>query len=398
MKIFNNTLHGRVNAIASKSIEHRHIICSFLANEEIKKPIVESDDVLASYNACVALRNNQTTINVKSSGSTLRFLMPYIATLNKQITILMNDDLSKRPIDEYEKIFGGSVKINKYDGYITVIGKLTSGQFTIDGSISSQYISGMLLCLPMLDGDSCVRLENMESNDYVNLTIDSMQKFGVDVETCDNIYKIKGNQKYKLPKDISIEADYSQSAFFIAAGLLYGDIRIIGLNQRSIQGDFRIIEYFKKMNGNLFFDNDTLVVNKSNLIGIEVNLKDNPDLAPILIAVASLSKGKSRIYGLRRLKYKESNRLSSMIYNLNKLKANIIYNDENEIIIEGVKQLSGNIELDSYNDHRIVMALSIISGMCIAPIMISGANNAVKKSYPRFFDDFVKLGGKIDGN
>jgi 3-phosphoshikimate 1-carboxyvinyltransferase len=277
---------------------------------------------------------------------------------------------------------------------LNIEGQFKPGNFAIEGNISSQFISGLLFSLPLLDGDSKIIITtNLESKGYVDLTLDMLNRYGIEI--INNGYKefiIKGNQRYK-GRDYRVEGDYSQAAFWLVGGILGEEITSRNLNLESLQGDRVIIDIINKMGGTITLDETFIKTIASNTKGIIIDASQCPDLVPVLAVLAALSNGQTKIVNAARVRIKESDRLNAIATELNKLGADVREFDDG-LVINGKDSLIGGV-VDSWNDHRIAMALAIASIKCKDEIIIKNSE-AVKKSYPHFWEDFKKLGGKID--
>ncbi len=269
----------------------------------------------------------------------------------------------------------------------------------MEGNISSQFISGLLFALPLLKEDSIIKITtSMESKSYVDLTIDVMRDFGIEITN--NDYKefiIKGNQRYKA-RNYKVEGDYSQGAFFLCANAIGNEVICKDLDINSLQGDKKIIEILKEMNVDTTVKGNTIETNRrKKLKSTTIDGSEIPDIIPILACVASLAKGKTEIINIGRLRIKECDRLSAITNELCKLGANI-KEKEDSIIVEGVDEFEGGVEVWSHKDHRIAMTLAIASSKCQKPIIIKDYD-CVSKSYPNFFGDFESIGGiKVQWN
>lgn len=393
-------LNGKILVPPSKSISHRALIAAALADGESKiYNLLDCVDTTATIDALTALgaeikqESNYTIvkgirtpsetadINCHESGSTLRFVMPIAAALGCRASFDGRANLPNRPItpyfDQFEK--HGVKFLTTKMPYITE-GKLTGGVYEIAGNISSQFITGFLLALSLLQEDSIIKITSpLESKPYVDLTIDAMNSFGVKVEEGENEYRIKGGQKYR-PCNYTVEADMSQAAFFLVANAIGGSTTPQNLRYDSVQGDRAIIDITKTFlqNGGKAFD---------------VAADDIPDLVPIMTVLACFAEGTSHITGCARLRIKECDRLAAISDELNKLGACIEAGSDN-LTIHGVKKLHGG-DCIAYSDHRIAMSLAIASQKCTEPLIIRGAE-CVAKSYPNFFEDFKNLGGIAD--
>lgn len=426
IKIIPKKLHGTINAMPSKSHAHRVLIAQKLVQlqgTEKREPLFIpdfSDDIKATKNCLAQLDKNKPYLDCKESGSTLRFLLPVAMAVKNHVTFMGSGKLPYRPISPLKEemeahgcrfIMGSSKQNDKYKEICTITGQLTPGQYRLPGNISSQFITGLLLALPLLDGDSTLSLTTkLESAGYVALTIDVLRDFGIKIstETSEDgfpIYKISGRQTYSEPDGLSIEGDWSNAAFWLACGALGGDITCTGLKLTSSQKDKAILDILEKMGAetNISVDMNGItcascrVHSKENstdfgIVGTNVDVSQTPDLVPVLASVMSLAKGASMITGAERLKIKESDRLRTVFDFIYRLNGDITYGGTS-LSITGVPFLTGG-EVESHNDHRIAMAAAVASCGCCEPVIIKNAE-AVKKSYPDFFDDFAALGGEV---
>ncbi|MCD5410671.1 MAG: 3-phosphoshikimate 1-carboxyvinyltransferase [Clostridiales bacterium] len=417
IKIRPTRLQGNVKLPPSKSYSHRAIIAAGLADgkSEIFN-ISYSEDVKATINAMRlmgakikehsdkleisgvnAVDDKKRRIDCSESGSTLRFIMPISLFQNGETIFTGSDSLKTRPIDSYLEIMdkqGIWYKRKEKKLPIAVKGKLTAGTFIIDGNISSQFITGLLFVLPLLDGNSKIVVKTeLESKKYVDMTIEALKRFEINIEN--NNYKefyVDGNQKYRAC-DYEIEGDLSQAAFWLAAGVLGGKVAIECFTLDTLQGDKIIVDIIRKMGGNIIEKGSTLHAIESKLNGVTIDASECPDLVPILAVLGALSSGITKIINAKRLRFKESDRLKAISTELNKIGADIKENIDGLIII-GKEKLKGG-EVNTWGDHRIAMALAIASIKCETPVTINNPN-VVKKSYPIFFNDFKKLGGVIN--
>lgn len=393
---------GIVQAQPSKSYAHRLLIASALTNEESTiENVVLSNDILATINCIKALgkdviikgdyiktiiikNNDNFNIDNKEeiifdcleSGSTLRFFIPIALLLNKKVIFKGTKKLISRGIQIYEDICATqNIEIIKEEDKITFIGKLQADCFNVLGNISSQFISGLLFALPLLDEDSCITITTpLESKNYIDITIDVLRQSGIIIDQKDdNKYYIIGNQQYGLNNCI-VEGDYSNASFIDSFNYLNGEVDIKGLNKESYQGDKVYTNHFEKLNQEY----------------CECDIKNCIDLGPILFAFASLKHG-GCFTGVSRLRIKESDRISDIKEELQKFNVEVIEED-NKVIINNKNIKAPNEILNGKNDHRIVMALSIM--LSVYGGMIEGVE-AVNKSYPSFFDDLKSLGVEV---
>lgn len=397
IRINKGTAAGTVCAPPSKSMSHRLLILAAMCDGvSTVRGISDCDDVLATLDCLKALGvkheqcGNAVTVhgknpkemhaayplNCRESGSTLRFLIP-VAMLKEQTTVFrVGKTLASRPMSVYESLFcelGLTYIGNEED--ITVSGQLNGGEFTIPGNVSSQFISGLLLALPAANEDSTIRITPpIESRSYMDMTVDALKSFGVNAVWLDEYtISIRGKQKY-TPCDITVEGDYSGAAFLEALSLFGADVRIDGLCTDTKQGDRAYKDYYEM----LTYGAPT------------INIADCPDLGPILFAVAAAKNG-GVFTGTHRLKTKESDRARAMAEELRKFGASVTV-DEDAVIVRPKALHAPSEPLCGHNDHRIVMALSIL--LTLTGGEIDGAE-AVSKSYPAFFEDLTALGIEV---
>ena len=397
VKILPSKTSGEVSAPPSKSFAHRYLIGSVLSRGKcVIKNIADSDDISATLscieqlggsvtkdgNIVTVIPTNEKQIenavfDCKESGSTLRFFIPVVlATGAKNCTFSGSERLLARGIKEYEKLFENSdVKINSDEKSIEISGTLSAGNYEISGEVSSQYTTGMLFALSVLDGKSTLKITgNAESRAYVDMTIKVLKDFGADIaEPEKNFFEINGKGRLS-PGEFTVEGDWSNAAFLIALSRLLGTISVSGLNENSVQGDRFSSVAFDALDGE----------------NAEINLKDCPDLAPILFSYAAYKNG-GKFTNTRRLRVKESDRANVMAEELKKFGANVkVY--ENSVEIEKTQLKPPIVPLCGHNDHRIVMALSVLAAVFGAEI--DGAE-AVNKSYPDFFRVIKKAGVNV---
>ncbi len=391
-------LKGKIQVPPSKSVSHRAMICAALADGTSRiENLLRCADTEATAEALTALGAEikadgtasvkgigrpagQAIIDCRESGSTLRFLLPVAAALGTNAVFKGSANLPNRPITPYFSEFEKhGVSFLKKEMPYEVKGRLIGGEFQIAGNISSQFITGLLLALPLVREDSVVRvLPPFESKPYVDLTIDVMKKFGVLVEENEDGYRIKGRQKYR-PASFAVEADLSQAAFFLTANVLGGNIDVLGIDPNSVQGDREILNITRRC--------------AKTRAAFDYDASQTPDLVPILTVLACFMEGTSHITGCGRLRIKECDRLAVISDELNRLGAKIKVGEES-LTIQGVRELNGGI-CGCHTDHRIPMSLAVASQRCAAPLTLCGAE-CVSKSYPNFFEDFKSLGGKAD--
>jgi len=417
VKIFPSKVMGEVKIPPSKSMSHRAIICASLAKgTSIITNVAYSDDVkitiegmrqlgakIECYEDYVIIEGitdfskcKEDTIFCNESGSTLRFFIPIFSLCNRKIAFTGKNRLLKRPQSIYEKIFNEqNITYTHNNEQIEIGGSLKPGKYELDGDISSQFISGLLFALPLLEKDSTIYIrEPYESRSYVDLTLQMLRLYGIKAEYIDrNTLYIWGNQSYKA-HNYEIEGDFSQLAFFAVLASINNDLLCTGLSHNSLQGDKKIISILKNAGAHIEEIEKGYLIKKSELTGCDIDLQDCPDLGPILTVLAMYSKGKTRIYNAQRLRYKESDRISAMEEEL--LKCNVdIQTNESEIIIVGKDVYQCDETLIAHKDHRIVMSLAVAATLFNKEVIIDGAQ-AINKSYPTFFEDMKKIGVKVE--
>ena len=408
-KIIPSSLLGEVTIPPSKSAAHRALICAALSEGESRvSPFCTSHDLRATADCLKALGMNinedkdgytvsrgQTlkggTLDFNESGSTARFLLPIAAALGANVTAVGKGRLPDRPMDTLTKLFrehGVEVSSNKLP--MTLKGKMTGGDFRLPGNISSQYISGLLLAAPLMDEDVNIILTTpIESVGYIDMTISAMKKYGALVETTAFGWRVSKEQKYKNANTV-IEGDWSQAAFFMSAAAIGSDIKIKGLDFASLQGDMAALDVFAAFGANISIENDVLHVRRGELRGIEVNARDIPDMVPAIAVTAAFAKGQTVIHSAERLRLKESDRIKTTIAVLGTMGIRTEEKQDGMIIYGGKPK---GARIDGANDHRIVMAAAVGAAFAEGESTIIGAE-AINKSYPEFFDDFKKIGGK----
>jgi 3-phosphoshikimate 1-carboxyvinyltransferase len=408
---------GTLSAITSKSAAHRLLICAALADGEtfLRCP-QRSQDIDATASCLQAMtawikyekdgfyitpvkketENTSAELDCGESGSTLRFLLPVCGALGLRRSFNMGGSLPSRPLTGlYEEMQTHGCTLSAQGSSPLICeGKLKSGSFSIPGNISSQFVSGLLFALPLLEGNSLIRVTGvLESRPYVDMTLEALKLFNVRIEETKNqTFRVQGEQSYHSPKTICAEGDWSNAAFWLSAGAVgKGSVTCTGLNINSCQGDRAITGLLKRFGANVYCEDDKVTVSSGELRGIDIDAADTPDLVPILAAVASVAQGETVIRNAGRLRIKESDRLRTVAASLSNLGANITETDDG-LIIQGKKTLSGG-ETESFGDHRIAMTAAVISAACSGHVVIKNAQ-AVNKSYPGFFDDFkTALGG-----
>lgn len=413
-------LCGSIPAISSKSDAHRLLIAAALSDRETEILCnVLSEDIRATARCLCALgarvdfladrmlvhpipRENtakevSVTLDCGESGSTLRFLLPVVSALGKNGVFTGGGRLPERPVTELrEAMEAHGVRFSEQGVFpISTIGKLGIGTYTLRGDVSSQYVTGLLFALPLLSDDSTLRLlPPVESAPYIEMTLSSLMRFGIEVRREGHTYFIKGNQTYCSPGAVSVEGDWSNAAFFLTAGALGAPVTVTGLNPDSPQGDKAILEILRRMGAAVETAGESATVSPGALHGIAQDMADIPDLAPIFsVAAAAAQTGETAIQNAARLRLKESDRLAAIHRMLGSLGVSCTETADG-LLIPGGQSISGG-ETSGFGDHRMVMAAAIASVLAETPVTIDGAE-AVEKSYPHFFEDFKRLGGMVD--
>lgn len=406
IKIYPGRLSGNVWIPSSKSYSHRSVIAAALAEgvSEISgvtasKDIEVTSGAMRLLGADISVNGDVYTVHGRrrspegekpridccESGSTLRFVIPVAAALGANATFYGRAKLPSRPITPYVREFESKgVMFEPKSGLpITISGKLSAGEYRLEGDISSQFITGLLLALPLCGQDSAIKLMSpLQSKPYADMTVDTLKKFGINIFETEfeglPMYLIKGRQKYS-PCNLRVEGDYSQAAFFFTANALGSEVDIGNLAPDSVQGDREIVSIIKDMG--------------EDMRPFTADVSDIPDLVPILAVLGSFGKGTSRLVNAARLKIKESDRLEMTAANLNAIGGKVRAGAD-FLEIDPVEKFTGGA-VKAYDDHRLVMSAAIAALRAESPVIIEGAE-AVNKSYPRFFEDFGSLGGRYE--
>lgn len=398
IRISPSRLAGTVDIPSSKSCAHRALICaalccgvSHISGITFSKDIEATIDAMTALGASFETDGNSITvhgitdipsdadIDCNESGSTLRFIMPVAAALGVHSVFHGKGRLPERPIDIYKRELSknGVCFISETMPY-ALTGRLEGGRFEIEGNVSSQFITGLLFALPLAGKDSEIILtSHLESRPYVDITLNILKRFGIEITENENGFFVKGNQRY-IPHDEMVEGDYSQAAFYYVANAIGSGVMMNNLLPDSVQGDKRIIDIISRACKN------------AEIIGFEEDCSDIPDLVPILSVLGAYGRQRSVIYNAERLRIKESDRLAACADMLGKLGGNVTVTSDG-LIIEPTGRLHGGV-IDSFGDHRIVMAAAIAALGATDDVVIHGAE-AAEKSYPDFFRDYTLLGG-----
>lgn len=408
-------VRGKIKAIASKSVAHRLLICAAFADAPTRILCEETNADIEATAAClsalgakisrsapyydvvpVAPENiiKSATLPCGESGSTLRFLLPVAAALGADCRFTLKGRLSERPLSPLrEELEAHGVSISG-GSPLKISGRLSGDEFSIDGGVSSQFVSGLLFALTLLPHESTLIVTGRsESAPYVDITRDALALFGAAVDKNGNCYTVSAGGKLYSPSYLEVEGDWSGAAFPLALGVLGGEVEVTGLNPRSSQGDRAIVDILRRFGADITqSESGSYIARHSALRGIDIDASQIPDLVPVLATVAAVASGRTRIYGAARLRLKESDRLQSVFDMLTRLGASVCVTEDG-LQIDGVSTLCGGV-VSSCNDHRIAMSACVASAACDGNVEIDGAE-AVAKSYPSFWEDVALLGAEI---
>lgn len=406
---------GTMTAPPSKSDVHRAIICAALSKgKSTISPVALSNDIKATIGCVKALgafasiendvltidgtdifKNKTAHLDCGESGSTLRFFIPVAGAGGVNTTFTGSGRLPERPIGIFtEALPKAGVDCKTQGGLpLEISGQLKSGRFEIPGNVSSQFITGLLFALPLLDGDSDIVLTSpIESEGYINMTIYTMSKFGVKIESTDYGWHINGNQSYS-PTNYTTDGDWSQAAFFMVSGAIGDSVTVNGVNKDSAQGDKKIADILAQFGAEVIQDTTSVTVKSNKMHAITIDASQIPDLVPVLAVCATFAKGTTKIINAERLRIKECDRLKATAELINNLGGNVKELADG-LEITGVEKLKGG-KVDGYNDHRIVMS----AGVCAAKsndTIESTYALSINKSYPDFYIDYNSIGGKAN--
>ena len=405
--------YGTVCAPSSKSAAHRLLICAALGQSPVILTCSGISDDIAATAACLNALGAQITreaddrlriVPIRSvpqgvcrlpcgeSGSTLRFLLPIVGALGASAVFCMRGRLPERPLEPLATLLEqNGMALRRDNTLLYCSGRLTAGDFSIRGDVSSQYVSGLLLALPLLGADSTLTVTGkIESAAYIAMTLDALAAAGAAPETDGRAYHIRGRQRFQLPKTVVVEGDYSSAAFFLCMGALSErGIAVSGLNPDATQGDRAIVRLLADFGAEVAVQGDLVAVQGRRLHGLTIDAAPIPDLVPVLAVVAAAAEGETRFINAGRLRLKESDRLRTTATLLRALGGSA-EERENELIVYG-GALSGGTA-DAGGDHRIAMAAAVAACACTSPVTIDKAE-CTAKSYPRFWDDLDSLKG-----
>lgn len=404
---------GSVRVPASKSQAHRLLICAALGMRPVRLTLDGSSRDIDATAACLralgaeieaqcgvltvrpirAVPEGLLHLHCGESGSTLRFLLPLCGALGVQAVFHMEGRLPERPLAPFDaQLRAHGMTLRQEGSLLYVGGQLTGGDFTLPGNVSSQYISGLLLALPRIDGESRLTVTGtLQSAGYVDMTLDALRLSGVSIEAAQNAFRIPGGQRFCLPEAFSVEGDWSSAAFFLCAGAFSAHgVRVCGLRTDSTQGDRAVLTLLRRFGAQIEEQTDCVLVRRGALRGIRIDAAQIPDLVPALAVTAAGAEGQTVIENAARLRLKESDRLQTTAALLRTLGAAVTELPDG-LVIEGGRPLSGGT-VSACGDHRIAMSAAIAAALAEAPVTVSGAES-VEKSYPRFWNDLRSLKG-----
>lgn len=407
--------NGTVNVPPSKSDVHRAIICAAMANGVSRiSPVALSNDIKATIGCIKALgadavlennvltvdgtnmyKNKTALLDCGESGSTLRFFIPIAAVGNINATFVGKGKLPQRPIGIFTEALPKAGTVCKTEGGLPleIKGQLKSGIFEIPGNVSSQFITGLLLALPILEGDSEIVLTSpLESVGYTAMTIRTMKQFGVNIQATEKGWHIKGGQSYKTC-DYTTDGDWSQAAFFMVLGAVSGKVTVKGVAKDSTQGDKKCAEILARFGAKVTQLDNEVTVEKGELKAITIDASQIPDLVPVLSVCAAFADGTTKIINAERLRIKECDRLKATAELLNNLGGKVKELSDG-LEITGVSSLKGG-NVNGYNDHRIVMSAAVCAARSDEDITATFAMS-INKSYPDFYIDYNSIGGKAN--
>ncbi|MBN2669438.1 MAG: 3-phosphoshikimate 1-carboxyvinyltransferase [Bacteroidales bacterium] len=408
----NTTLRGQWIAPSSKSYLQRALVLSFLSKGKNKLGAVSwCDDslhishLLEKLNCKIKKLDNTTILidaenvsfrthqfNIGETGLGLRMMSPILSSKMERFSLSISGSLVNRPTDLITNtLLPMGVKINKDALNLNFEGKLKAGKYLVDGTVSSQLLTGLLMAMPTLDGSSQLQVNGLKSKSYIAMTLDLMKHFGVEITTSNlDFFDIKGKQVYK-PAEYEVEGDWSAAAYFVVLAAIKSSLSLRNLNRYSLQPDRRVVDVIKQSGAKVLWQDDVLKVSPNRLEAFEIDVDESPDLVPPLAVLAAFSQGTSVFKNVDRLKYKESDRLFAVRTELAKIGVRSELVSQN-LVIEGLRSMPkiNHIQWNSYHDHRIAMMGAILS------VILGGSwsieqSETVSKSYPSFFEDLDRL-------
>jgi 3-phosphoshikimate 1-carboxyvinyltransferase len=414
IRVYPSTFQGTVSLIGSKSLSHRYTILASLSDQPSQlRGLMDADDMDATKQCLLALgahiqgttvmgpllHKDFISLDAHASGSTLRFLLPFSLLYSKKVEWHGSHRLPKRSLLAYQESLlehGVTMVPLTKDQWLPlrVEGPLQPGHYQIKANVSSQFVSGLLMTLPFLNGDSTLTLlGEVSSLPYIHMTLAVLKDFGIIIEESFPNYFIRGNQRVK-PVNVTIEGDYSHSVFFIAGALLGGQLTLNNLPEHSLQGDAEIVNILKTCSVHFKHHQGTIVIKTHTCLPLHLSMKNVPDLAPMLMALAGFINGTSEFIDIQRLNTKESPRLTVMTHILSQLNIPYVLNQDS-LRISGIPFFSGQQVFETYDDHRIAMTLLMLAPKAKEPYIIKGVE-CIAKSFPNFLKVYQDIGGRFE--
>ncbi len=406
MAVFSGSLSGGIPAMPSKSMSHRALICAALCSGTSRiNNFALSQDISATLSCIEALGAeaeildnsviihsmakavSQAILPCGESGTTYRLLYPVVPLIAQRAEFSIAPSLARRPMEPVISLLQSKgINADK----LSVSGRYSHGDFHIPGNISSQFISGLIFALSLLEGESrIIPTTPMQSRGYIEMTRSCVHAFGGSTAWNGDILTV--HPAKFTPADITVPGDYSHAAMLFAAGAMYGEITVTGLAPDPLQRDSAIIDLLSRMGAKITVNQNSVTASCGPLTGIDIDASDTPDIVPAIAAAACAARGQTRIYNASRLRLKESDRIAAIVQELNKLGADITETADG-FVIRGGKRLY-SCRCSAHNDHRIAMMLAVMGGMC-GGIELDNTG-CIAKSAPRFLQEFQSLGGNI---
>ena len=386
---------GEIRVPASKSQAHRYLICAALTERPVRvENAGESQDIRATRACLSALLDTDggtRRLDCGESGTTLRFLLPLAGALGADAEFMLRGRLSERPIEPLAReLCAHGMSIERQGNILRCSGALHPGAFTLPGDVSSQFISGLLMALPKLDGESILNITGrLQSAPYVAMTLEALRLSGINVDLAADGYYIHGGQSYAAPETMTVEGDWSNAAPFLCMGALsHSGVAVTGLNPESVQGDRAVVQILRELGAKVDVRSDCVSVRRRMLRGMTIDAAMIPDIIPALAALAAAADGETRIINAGRLRLKESDRLGGTARMLCALGADVRV-DGDSLIIRGRPELVGGMA-ETESDHRMAMAAAVAASACRGAVTVTDPG-CVSKSYPGFWDDLSSL-------
>ena len=403
---------GMTSAPSSKSHAQRLLICAGLGASGVTLDCGDISKDIAAAASCVQTLCADVTelhegvlrvepcakpskgvkvLHCGESGSTLRFLIPVCGALGESVVFKMEGRLSERPLSPLDEVLTEhGMTLERIGTELHCSGKLTGGEFEIAGNVSSQFISGLLFALPLLNTDSTLAVTGkLESSAYIAMTENALRRSGIEFAKNDNVYAIPGNQRYRLNEACTVEGDLSNAAFFLCMGAFSEEgITVKNIPSDTSQGDRKILDILCSFGADVTVSGNSVTVRKGKLSACTVDASEIPDLVPVVSVVASVAEGDTHIINAARVRLKESDRLMTTAALLNGLGASVEELPDGLIIHGGSRLLGGTV--NSFNDHRIAMSAAVASCICTEAVVVTGCE-CVNKSFPKFWDNFGRL-------